>query len=195
MSGDDLLSLLTIYAPFLTRFDVERLRSRPSLSGYWFLKTLFEADRVNQANAKSMLAPNQSQCMQDDGDTHHDGDADNKTKSASPLTNTTFNTRSTSYPRVSTEGIDNAPGEEERNRLSMLGANLRAVFGRKMTLTKRNREILGLKMIKSSDAYEHQSKISRTYFLMNQYLVTREDYYKVIKGTGQSGEDNRNEPC
>jgi hypothetical protein len=139
MSDEDLLSLLTIYAPCLDSFRADRLNDRSSSSGYRFLKTVMEADRINRAYVESITALGQ--------------------------------------------GAENAAGKQ--GQPSMLGANMQTVGGRKMTLTKRNREILGLKMINDDDAYDYRVKELRVYVLLGQRLVSPEDY-RMIKEMNQA---------
>ncbi|KAF9345094.1 hypothetical protein BGX34_005042 [Mortierella sp. NVP85] len=83
VTDEDLLSLLTVYAPFLVTLSVDRLHSRSLFNGYRFLKTAMKADQSNHAYVERTLASWQSQCGQDE--VGHDGDTDGKTKSASPL--------------------------------------------------------------------------------------------------------------
>ncbi|KAK3821152.1 MAG: hypothetical protein J3Q66DRAFT_332710 [Benniella sp.] len=130
MSDENLLSLLTIYAPCLENLRVDRLNDRSSSSGYRFLKTVLEADRVNRAYVESITALGQ--------------------------------------------GAENAAGKQ--GQPSMLSANMQTVGGKKMTLTKRNREILGLRKINDNDAYDYHAKELRVYFLLGQRLVSPEDY-------------------
>ncbi|KAG0309400.1 hypothetical protein BGZ98_002906, partial [Dissophora globulifera] len=47
MSEEDLISLLTIYAPFLESFHVDRLTDNRSLSGYTFLRAFRRADEIH----------------------------------------------------------------------------------------------------------------------------------------------------
>ncbi|KAG0320631.1 hypothetical protein BGZ99_004403 [Dissophora globulifera] len=47
MSEEDLISLLTIYAPFLESFHVDRLTDSRSLSGYTFLQAFRRADEIH----------------------------------------------------------------------------------------------------------------------------------------------------
>ncbi|KAF9979737.1 hypothetical protein BGZ65_006084 [Modicella reniformis] len=56
MSNDILISLLTVYAPLLERFHVDRLHERNSLNGTQFLRVMRQVDKINRTYAKRILS-------------------------------------------------------------------------------------------------------------------------------------------
>ncbi|KAG0220548.1 hypothetical protein B0O80DRAFT_531972 [Mortierella sp. GBAus27b] len=61
MSDDDLLSLLTVYTPFLESLHIDRLHERSSLSGYQFLNVVRRADQINRSFTEAPMKVVQAQ--------------------------------------------------------------------------------------------------------------------------------------
>ncbi|KAK3821153.1 MAG: hypothetical protein J3Q66DRAFT_332712 [Benniella sp.] len=196
MAAEDLLALLTIYAPFLEKLSVDRLRGQSSLNACLFVETIMEADEINQAYVESMLAPDQAGDEQDECDVGHDGATDDKIQRASSSSDSELDTQSTSNPSTLMDSSDHVPGQGEQSRLSMVGASLKMVSG-KMTLNKRSKASLGLVTIGYDEISKYQAKKFRVYFLTNQNLVTREDHkmMKAMERLSEAELDNQTESC
>ncbi|KAF9363970.1 hypothetical protein BGX34_002909 [Mortierella sp. NVP85] len=194
MSAEDLLALLTIYAPFLEKLSIDRLHGRSSLNACRLVETIMEADEINQAYVESMLAPDQDE---DECDVDHEGVTDDKIQRATSSSDSGLETQSTSNPSTLMDSSDHAPaGQGEQSRLSMIGAHLKTVSA-KMTLNKRSKMSLGLVAIGYDEISKYQAQKLRVYILTNQNLVTREDHrmMKAIEKLGEVEHDNQTESC